>query len=514
MSATLDEHIYMDYFDTQHFIEVKGEDSADIEEIYPNDIQNLEDYVLSIVKEIKEDTLLFLPTVKIINKFKKLIEEKTDVDAVEVYSGVVESEAYNDLFIKPKKRIILATDTAETGVTFPYLVNVIDSGLVFSVSFNPQYNCTVMSVAAVGKQSATQRRGRVGRVREGKWYPCFTKDIYENKMVKFKHPEMMISDITVKFMNIINIFTESEIEYDSKKHIHGDISQTQRYEVTTNGKRFNPLDLEFINRPSNDMISYAMEKLYVLGFIDSNWNPTMFGVLTSHFRKINIESIKMILSSIRYDNISIYVIIIAACLSVGTHKLGRFKDVDDDKKIDNHKDELINYVIIYQKIMDEYQGKTILENKNIEEWFNNRGLKMDQWNNVIELVYELSFSLIKCGYFVNPYLNPKLTNEHVKGIKQCIYEGYRINLIVLRDGEYYTNYKNIKLEKTRSNLIKYPMKNRFGERRKDVECYLPNYFITTSVIYSENIYTKKMGFNATTVSIMDDYVMVDEDFFY
>lgn len=518
MSATLDENLYMDYYDTQHFIEVKGEDNVKIDEIYPdNDIKNLEEYVLDIVKEIKEDTLLFLPKVKMINNFKKLIEEKTDVDAVEVYADTVGNDDYNEIFMKPKKRIILATDAAETGVTFPYLVNVIDSGLVFSVSFNPQYNCTVMSVSAVGKQSATQRRGRAGRVREGRWYPAFTKDIYENKMVKFKHPEIMTSDITVNYMKIINNLTESEIKYDSKKHIHGDISQISRYEIINNGKRFDPLDLDFINKPSNDMVAYAIEKLYVLGFIDSDWNPTMFGVLSSYFRKINIEGIKMILSSIQYDNISIYVIIIAACLSVGTHKLGKFKDTDnknDTKQLEDYKDDLINYVIIYQKIMDEYHGKTISENKNIEEWFNSRGLNMKRWNNVIELVYELSFSLIKCGYFVNPYLNPKLMNEHIIPIKKCIYEGYRMNLITLHDDEYYTNYKNIKLEKIRSDLVKYPIKDRFGKIRRDVECYLPNFLITTSIIFSENIYTKKMGFNATSISVMDNYVNIDENFFH
>ena len=82
-------------------------------------------------------------------------------------------------YVVPTRRIIISTPVAETGVTIDTLKYCIDTGLVTSVEFNPDYGTQLILKKPVTKGMATQRRGRVGRKSPGVWYACYTKESFE-----------------------------------------------------------------------------------------------------------------------------------------------------------------------------------------------------------------------------------------------------------------------------------------------------------------------------------------------
>lgn len=62
-----------------------------------------------------------------------------------------------------KRKIVVATNSAETSLTIPGIQIVIDSGMVKEPSFDPTKNMTTLDIKFVSRSSAKQRAGRAGR---------------------------------------------------------------------------------------------------------------------------------------------------------------------------------------------------------------------------------------------------------------------------------------------------------------------------------------------------------------
>lgn len=71
------------------------------------------------------------------------------------------------------RKVIIATNIAETSVTIPGIVYVIDSGFVKLRWFNPDTCTDTLVVVPISKSSAEQRAGRAGRERTGKVYRLY-----------------------------------------------------------------------------------------------------------------------------------------------------------------------------------------------------------------------------------------------------------------------------------------------------------------------------------------------------
>ncbi|KAI5782009.1 putative DEAD/DEAH box helicase [Pyronema domesticum] len=88
------------------------------------------------------------------------------------------------------RKIICATNVAETSITIEDVVAVIDTGKVKETSYDAQNNVVKLQEQWVSKAAAKQRRGRAGRVRAGDCYKLFTKGTETHKMPERPEPEM------------------------------------------------------------------------------------------------------------------------------------------------------------------------------------------------------------------------------------------------------------------------------------------------------------------------------------
>ena len=116
------------------------------------------------------DVLVFLPGQREIARLSAVLRDAAiDADLLALHGELpVEQQAH---VLQPaadgRRRVVLATNVAESSVTLPAVRVVIDSGLAREPRFDPGSGFSRLDVVAISKASADQRAGRAGRVAEG-----------------------------------------------------------------------------------------------------------------------------------------------------------------------------------------------------------------------------------------------------------------------------------------------------------------------------------------------------------
>ncbi|WP_199481656.1 helicase-related protein [Vibrio owensii] len=128
-----------------------------------------ENDVMRTVKEALEDEegdiLVFLPGRKEITQCAQMLQSIDDVMVVKLHASVSDEERHRALTVQKQRKVVLATNVAETSLTIPNIRVVIDSGLERrTVQRNGR---TALTLSNISKASAAQRMGRAGRVAEG-----------------------------------------------------------------------------------------------------------------------------------------------------------------------------------------------------------------------------------------------------------------------------------------------------------------------------------------------------------
>lgn len=88
------------------------------------------------------------------------------------------------------RKVILATNIAETSITVDGVSYVIDPGYAKQKSFNPRTGMEALTVTPCSRASATQRAGRAGRTGPGKCFRLYTQWAFYNEMDENTTPEI------------------------------------------------------------------------------------------------------------------------------------------------------------------------------------------------------------------------------------------------------------------------------------------------------------------------------------
>ena len=89
------------------------------------------------------------------------------------------------------RKIVIATNIAETGITIPDITCVVDCGKHREMRFDERRQISKLTQSFISRANAKQRRGRAGRVQEGLCFHLFTKHRFENLMMDQQTPEML-----------------------------------------------------------------------------------------------------------------------------------------------------------------------------------------------------------------------------------------------------------------------------------------------------------------------------------
>ncbi|XP_034189179.2 putative ATP-dependent RNA helicase DHX35 isoform X1 [Osmia lignaria lignaria] len=267
-SATVDAEQLRDFFNT-NTTKDSTKDTAIIltveGRLYPVDIfyvkEPVANYVTSVVDtalkihetEESGDILAFLTgldevdqAVSLLSEHAKLIKEgKQKLLPLAMYGSLPNSEQLKVFWraAKDTRKVIVATNIAETSITIPNIVYVIDCGFVKIPWYEVETQTNSLVIVPVSKASADQRAGRAGRVRTGKAYRLYTEQAY-SELFESTPPEMQRSDLAPAILQLKALGIDNVL-------------------------RFN-----FPSAPPSKNLLTGLELLYALGAIDSNGELT------------------------------------------------------------------------------------------------------------------------------------------------------------------------------------------------------------------------------------------------
>ncbi|KAH9835693.1 P-loop containing nucleoside triphosphate hydrolase protein [Rhodofomes roseus] len=153
--------------------------------------------------------LIFMPGMGEIRRLNDLLMEHdafSSEDRFRIYPlhSTISSEQQGAVFDIPPpgiRKIVIATNIAETGITIPDITCVIDTGKHREMRFDEKRQISRLVETFIAKSNAAQRRGRAGRVQAGLCFHLFTKYRHEKKLAPHPDPEMMrlsLSDLALR----------------------------------------------------------------------------------------------------------------------------------------------------------------------------------------------------------------------------------------------------------------------------------------------------------------------------
>ena len=135
--------------------------------------------------------LIFLPGIYEIGRVLDRISKIPNLHALPLHASLTPTEQRRVFPPAPKgkRKVIAATNVAETSITIEDIVTVIDLGKVKETSFDPENNMIKLEEVWASRAACKQRRGRAGRVKAGTCYKLFTRNA-EAKMAERPEPEI------------------------------------------------------------------------------------------------------------------------------------------------------------------------------------------------------------------------------------------------------------------------------------------------------------------------------------
>lgn len=177
---------------------------------------NLTNSVKNFIHKHKGNCLVFLPGVKEINLLSRQIkiilenESITNILIAPLHGSL--NKQQQDLAIascqmndndKAMRKVVLATNIAETSITIEGISCVIDSGLERILDYNPASGMNRLNTQSISQDSTVQRSGRAGRLSTGVCYRMWTEE-QQPRLLKHASAEILHSDLSSLVLELAN----------------------------------------------------------------------------------------------------------------------------------------------------------------------------------------------------------------------------------------------------------------------------------------------------------------------
>lgn len=174
-SATIETERFSEFFGGAPVVQVEGR-TYPVDVLYepPDPDLDLADAVAQAVENLatldpKGDFLVFLPGEREIGEAERaLLQRRLRLtEILPLYARLSAAEQNKVFTSRSLRKVILATNVAETSLTIPGIVYVIDAGVARLSRYDARTGITRLHIEQVSQASADQRKGRAGRVRDG-----------------------------------------------------------------------------------------------------------------------------------------------------------------------------------------------------------------------------------------------------------------------------------------------------------------------------------------------------------
>jgi pre-mRNA-splicing factor ATP-dependent RNA helicase DHX38/PRP16 len=241
---------------------------------FPVDVQYsrspCDDYVDSAVKQVLAihvsqgagDILVFMTGQEDIEVTCELIEERLQllVDPPKLLVLPIYSQMPADLQAKifdpappGVRKVIVATNIAETSLTVDGIMYVVDSGFSKLKVYNPKMGMDTLQITPVSQANSGQRAGRAGRTGPGKAFHLYTEQAYKNDLYVQTIPEIQRTNLANTVLLLKSLGVKDLLDFD------------------------------FMDPPPQDTITTSLFDLWALGAVDHVGDLTTIGRLMTAF---------------------------------------------------------------------------------------------------------------------------------------------------------------------------------------------------------------------------------------
>ncbi len=377
-SATIDTQRFSAHFDSAPIIEISGR-TYPVEVRYrslSNDERDLSQEILDAVDEITQydrqaDILIFLSGERDIRETAEALRKHRlpGTEILPLYARLSAAEQNRVFAPGNERRIILATNVAETSLTVPRIKAVIDSGLARISRYSIRNKVQRLPIEEISRSSADQRKGRCGRVAPGLCIRLYSEESYQ-KQPEFTDPEILRTSLASVILQMLALRL-------------GDVS-----------------DFPFVEPPSAKMINDGFTLLTELGAANEERQLTQIGWQLAKML-IDPRIGRMILAA-KQENCLNEVLIIASALSIQDPR-ERPMDAQQaadtaQKKFAEERSDFLSYL----KLWDFFhkQAKHLSKNK-LRHWCHEHFLSYFRMREWVDIHQQLNILIKEMGWRVN-----------------------------------------------------------------------------------------------------------------
>ncbi|KZZ87834.1 pre-mRNA-splicing factor [Ascosphaera apis ARSEF 7405] len=241
---------------------------------FPVDIQfarsPCEDYVDSAVKQVLAihvsqgpgDILVFMTgqedievTCELIEERLKLLNDPPKISVLPIYSQMP-ADLQAKIFDKAPpgvRKVIVATNIAETSLTVDGIMYVVDAGFSKLKVYNPRMGMDTLQITPISQANSSQRAGRAGRTGPGKAYHLYTEAAFKNELYIQTIPEIQRTNLANTVLLLKSLGVKDLLDFD------------------------------FMDPPPQDTITTSLFDLWALGAVDNLGDLTPIGRRMSAF---------------------------------------------------------------------------------------------------------------------------------------------------------------------------------------------------------------------------------------
>ena len=206
-SATLDPKRIADFFGGAPIIDVSGRQYpvevryADADSAPLDPVAAVPEAVRTIAAEGPGDILVFLPGERDIREALRALRQDSSFEVLPLYARLNHAQQERVFRRGERRRVVLATNVAETSITVPGIRYVVDTGLARISRYSFRTKIQRLPVEPISRAAADQRGGRCGRIGPGVCVRLYSREDFERRP-RFTAPEIRRTNLAAVILRM------------------------------------------------------------------------------------------------------------------------------------------------------------------------------------------------------------------------------------------------------------------------------------------------------------------------
>jgi ATP-dependent helicase HrpA len=421
-SATIDPDRFSKHFNDAPVINVSGR-TYPVEVRYrpyqTAEMENKKDLQQGIIDAVNElsridrgDILVFLSGERDIREtadaLSKQVGNKSldNTEVLPLLARLSNAEQNRIFHSSNKRRIVLATNVAETSLTVPGIKYVIDSGVARISRYSWRSKIQRLPIEKISQASANQRKGRCGRTSDGICIRLYEEEDF-NQRQEFTEPEIQRTNLAAVILQMENL---------RLGHID---------------------DFPFLEPPEDRLVNDGYKLLFELGAIDRSNEITKIGKHLSHF-PIDPKLARILLQAKNENALSEVLIIVSALATQDPRERPLDRQQAADEKHSAFKDKTSDFIFYLNLWSAYHEEKNELSGNQLRKWCKKNfisWMRMREWIDTHRQIKKL-LSTLKLTF--------NTTTASYDQIHQSLLVGYLANIGFKSEEKEYLGARNKK----------------------------------------------------------------------